>query len=559
LIKHHHHHHHHYSHQKHHQLLCYDSDPEQEYLGRRRRLSSLMSGQRLSKFRRFGSSVSSLNIGAVGAGDDDTAASDYGNHNNRSTTTASSSVVSDYGDDEDNDNSTSYQTARHTMEPTEEEAAAASEVVQAPQVPLAPRHGDRISFDFAATDEQRKQCCGEPTTEGDEPPYRLSSEEDKARQEARASVTPPAEPSGAYHQTNMSSCGDSTSSSTIHASSAASTDTSFTEHQVQQRQHGLHHHHQQQQQQQQQVHMPLPARCEPPYFQSPTHWTEFHLLYSSMDGFTKAHVQELSNVRFPMVWHPPTNTKKTAPGMADRVSMTPSPVAVHGVFEVGAHLDNMVVQPKFTWSPVLQPNLEEGRKILLSGSQPHSVELLSIIRVNKPSPTTAPSITGSGWDRSRYPFCRLDRTLCVTTNDLAHPYLVFEARSPSERDWLVVALKLIVARLASIIIVRDEDMLLEFFSPYSALMELEDDEDECCDRRRHHHDGGHDRHHGDATPNRKVSPRTALESINVGKEPLKNLQVTGGATDNETEEDASQYVTTDDEEDYEDDDDDGDL
>ena len=37
-------------------------------------------------------------------------------------------------------------------------------------------------------------------------------------------------------------------------------------------------------------------------------------------------------------------------------------------------------------------------------------------------------------------------------------------------------MKMIVARLASIIIVRDENMLLEFFSPYSALTSLADGE-----------------------------------------------------------------------------------
>ena len=170
-------------------------------------------------------------------------------------------------------------------------------------------------------------------------------------------------------------------------------------------------------------------------------------------------------------------------------TMTPVPMSCHGVFEVGAHLEHMVVQPKFTWSPVLQPNLDDDRKILLSGSQPHSVELLSIIRVNTPSPSQRPPLHGSGWDRSLYPYCRLDRTVCITTNDLAHPYLVFEARSQKERDWLVVALKLIVARLASIIIVRDEDMLLEFFSPYSALLQLEEDDHDVHDEADDHMDG----------------------------------------------------------------------
>jgi len=95
---------------------------------------------------------------------------------------------------------------------------------------------------------------------------------------------------------------------------------------------------------------------------------------------------------------------------------------------------------------------------------------LSIIRVNK-------ACAYQRWDQNRYPYARLDRTCVVSTNDTNHSTIVLEARSSQERDWLVFSLKLIVARLASIIITRDEDMLHEFFSPYSALMQLEDDED----------------------------------------------------------------------------------
>jgi hypothetical protein len=155
-------------------------------------------------------------------------------------------------------------------------------------------------------------------------------------------------------------------------------------------------------------------------------------------------------------------------------------MAVHGVFEVGAHLEHMVVQPKFTWSPIVQPDLQDKRRIVLNESQPNSVELLSIIRVNKPNGSTMSTLpvddNSCTIDRRLYPFARLDRTVCITTNDVLHPQLVLEAPSRAERDWLVVALKLIVARLASIIIVRDEEMLLEFFSPYSALMQLEADD-----------------------------------------------------------------------------------
>eukprot|EP00537_Pseudo-nitzschia_pungens_P010804 CAMPEP_0172387106 /NCGR_PEP_ID=MMETSP1061-20121228/4499_1 /TAXON_ID=37318 /ORGANISM="Pseudo-nitzschia pungens, Strain cf. pungens" /LENGTH=1103 /DNA_ID=CAMNT_0013116675 /DNA_START=518 /DNA_END=3829 /DNA_ORIENTATION=+ len=265
----------------------------------------------------------------------------------------------------------------------------------------------------------------------------------------------------------------------------------------------------------------------PSYFKShPTYWTEFQLLFSRNvdEEAVKSHVHELSNVKFPLIWHPaadsvscnsrakqkvkakddsaktteaispscPTSAKiaslsssgthnNTKKGSTSNKSRTLFPIAVDGAFEVGSHLEHMVVQPKFTWTPLAQPNLEEeedshdptngknSRELFLSESAPPQVELLSIIRVNK-------ACAYNQWDRNRYPYARLDRTCVVSTNDPKHSSIVLEARSSQERDWLVFALKLIVARLASIIITRDEDMLHEFFSPYSALMQLEDED-----------------------------------------------------------------------------------
>jgi len=87
---------------------------------------------------------------------------------------------------------------------------------------------------------------------------------------------------------------------------------------------------------------------------------------------------------------------------------------------------------------------------------------LSIIRVNK-------ACAYQRWDRNHYTYARLNCTCVVSTNNTNHSTIVLEARSSQERDWLVFSLKLIVAWLASIIITMDEDMLHEFFSPYSAL------------------------------------------------------------------------------------------
>eukprot|EP00535_Pseudo-nitzschia_heimii_P004323 CAMPEP_0197194382 /NCGR_PEP_ID=MMETSP1423-20130617/29144_1 /TAXON_ID=476441 /ORGANISM="Pseudo-nitzschia heimii, Strain UNC1101" /LENGTH=1018 /DNA_ID=CAMNT_0042647799 /DNA_START=339 /DNA_END=3395 /DNA_ORIENTATION=+ len=254
----------------------------------------------------------------------------------------------------------------------------------------------------------------------------------------------------------------------------------------------------------------------PSYFKShPTHWTEFQLLFSRNvdEDSVKGHVHELSNVRFPLIWHPttvstqsslktkaeakataantgniycPTSVKiaslfsNSSSSMSSKTKTTnrkgtPIPIGVHGTFEVGSHLEHMVVQPKFTWTPQAQPHRIEGEananhhELFLNGSAPPQIELLSIIRVIKATPTQL--------DRKLYPYARCDKTCVVYTNDTNYPTIVLEARTTQERDWLVFSLKLIVARLASIIITRDEDMLHEFFSPYSALMQLEEEEE----------------------------------------------------------------------------------
>ncbi len=189
--------------------------------------------------------------------------------------------------------------------------------------------------------------------------------------------------------------------------------------------------------------------------------------------------QEATNTKIPLIWHRRSSsttrecitTASTAP-----ILRPPPPMAVTCTFEVGAHLDQVVVQPKFTWCPTHEPHLDQ-RKIRLSGGEPHSIELLSIIRVVSPKVL----------NRAVYPFARLDRTLCITTNDESFEHLVLEAESTRARDWLVNALKMIVARLASIIIVRDEAMLLEFFTPFAGLMHLEEQQEAEADAAQNSH------------------------------------------------------------------------
>lgn len=68
-------------------------------------------------------------------------------------------------------------------------------------------------------------------------------------------------------------------------------------------------------------------------------------------------------------------------------------------------------------------------------------------------------------DRTMYPFAKIDRTFTILSH--TNENFVFEAATTEERDWLVHGLKLVVARLASMIIVGDEHMFVEFFSPWA--------------------------------------------------------------------------------------------
>jgi len=141
----------------------------------------------------------------------------------------------------------------------------------------------------------------------------------------------------------------------------------------------------------------------------------------------------------------------------------------------------------------------------------------------------------------------------VKTNDSTYPNIVLEARSTKERDWLVFSLKLIVARLASIIITRDEEMLHEFFSPYSALIhfeeevDIEEDEDLVETPRQNHSYEGKSRRHLNP-PDRYATPMEGKATAKTGAESDDECCVTDYDTGEEQEE-GIDVIFTDDESD----------
>mmetsp|Transcript_3611 Transcript_3611/g.8045 ORF Transcript_3611/g.8045 Transcript_3611/m.8045 type:complete len:221 (-) Transcript_3611:38-700(-) len=153
-----------------------------------------------------------------------------------------------------------------------------------------------------------------------------------------------------------------------------------------------------------------------------------------------------------LVWHPPAKRETSRDAVEPGESNTP--VSVQGWFEMGSRFRTKIVQPRFVWRETYQPSLNQ-RKLGMSCRSPEALDILSIMRVLEPTSV----------DRSEFPFIKIDRCFSVTSSG-GHTYL-FEASTAAQRDWFVSGLKLVVARLASMVIVGDSQMFAEFFSPWA--------------------------------------------------------------------------------------------
>jgi len=163
-------------------------------------------------------------------------------------------------------------------------------------------------------------------------------------------------------------------------------------------------------------------------------------------------IEELTNGFISLIWHP--GRKQSAQSFTN-----PTPLHAQAWFEMGTCLKSTLVQPKFMWRGAYhRPNDDDSsnsnRNIQGPAFQtPHFVELLNIVRVIAPK----------SLDRNIHPFCRLTHAFTVSTSQ-DESYL-FEAATEEERNRFVLGLKLVVARLASKIIVGDKGVFNDFFTP----------------------------------------------------------------------------------------------
>ncbi len=145
---------------------------------------------------------------------------------------------------------------------------------------------------------------------------------------------------------------------------------------------------------------------------------------------------------------------------------------------MGSCLKTTLIQPKFVWRIIRQPpkglsRLTRSLKIAMQ--EPESIELLNIVRILSPSTTSV--------DRNKYPFVKCESSFVLVTST-KDEYL-FEAKDAEQKKRFVFCMKLMIARLASKIIVGDRDVFNEFFVPFGKkLMNLDSSNDDNKDKTR---------------------------------------------------------------------------
>ena len=157
-------------------------------------------------------------------------------------------------------------------------------------------------------------------------------------------------------------------------------------------------------------------------------------------------IENLKNQKLTLMWHP--EQTKGAPNLA--------PVCVKVWMESGIYLvDGTFLLPKLTWLPVHEENA--GSFVMNAAIQkPEALDMLDVCRVKE-----CDSI-----DRKLYPYADVDRSFIIQTQS---GVTVFETRSRHERGHLVNGLKLVIARLASLLMLRDLRAVDEFFGGNSTV------------------------------------------------------------------------------------------
>lgn len=155
-------------------------------------------------------------------------------------------------------------------------------------------------------------------------------------------------------------------------------------------------------------------------------------------------IEATKNESLTLLWHPDLRKDD------EDEAKSRAPTCVKLWVESGVYLvDGTFLLPKLTWLPRDESNLRK-RKLNASDKNLGSLDLLDICRVRE-----------CEWiDRTVHPFAHTERSFVIQTQDTVY---LFEAQSKHERGRVVNGLKLVIARLASLLMLRDLRAVDEFF------------------------------------------------------------------------------------------------
>jgi len=164
---------------------------------------------------------------------------------------------------------------------------------------------------------------------------------------------------------------------------------------------------------------------------------------SSTDASVRATVEKILNERLTLIHH----------HMLDAIEgdTSNSPSAVKAWIEYGQQLRGKLIQPKYMWKPARESE-QDMSKMGFSDSQLKSICLLDVVRI-----VEAERIGSCAQALAKSNHC----FYIHSTEDT----FLFEASSEMERNRIVQNLKIVVARLASLVIVEDRQIFQEFFNP----------------------------------------------------------------------------------------------
>ena len=157
------------------------------------------------------------------------------------------------------------------------------------------------------------------------------------------------------------------------------------------------------------------------------------------------YLQAMNNERLTLMWNP--TQSKTRQNLA--------PVCVKVWIESGVYLiDGTFLLPKLSWSKLYKGDKSSGNYPNERPTEPHSIDLLDICGIRATDKI----------DRRLHPFPDPRKSFVVETQT---DIFLFESQSSEERDRIVYGLKLVIARLASLLMLRDVRAAEEFFGAMS--------------------------------------------------------------------------------------------